>query len=100
MGSKVTCIIVVAIERSSNTIVTFFTYYSRDLFLDLKGAEISSMCLTRLSPLKLQVKWQMESQSHSEVYYEVYLNNNVAVSECHDTNAEIEVEPGTTNSLK
>ena len=70
------------------------------LFLDLKGAEISSMCLTRLSPLTLQVKWQMESQSHSEVYYEVYLDNNVAVRGCRDTNAEIEVEPGTTYSLK
>ena len=42
----------------------------------------------------------MESQSHSEVYYEVHLNKNVVVSECHDTNAEIEVEPGTTYSLK
>ena len=42
----------------------------------------------------------MESQSHSEVYYEVHLNNNRVVSECHDTNAEIEVEPGTTYSLK
>ena len=73
------------------------------LITELEHAEIESVHLTSLSPLKVNVKWQLspEAQIYTPPsHYRVLSNNKVVVESCDDTHSEIELDLGTPYSFK